>query len=168
MFEVLNILKPVKLTEGEKGQQVKNWDRRRERTSSKRSGFSNFRNSWKRYCRGGRLTNWRKRKPTTEQLFDRDENINPATQISTPKDASNSCGLRKTLKRRIYEDSPNYQRKVDLQNELMEIKIYKHRLEVLKLEKDIGLPTSKFTKVIFELQTTTTNKFFLLVSKIRE
>jgi len=88
-------------------------------------------------------------KPAEEQLMERDENHNPAAENSTSMDQSNSSGSKKNVKRRYLEDSTHIQKKIDLQIELMEIKIYKHRLEALQLEKEIGIPRSKFTNIIF-------------------
>ncbi|XP_067014637.2 uncharacterized protein [Anabrus simplex] len=39
-------------------------------------------------------------------------------------------------------------KKIALQNELLEIQIYKSKLEALKLERDLGLPMSHYTKDI--------------------
>jgi len=43
------------------------------------------------------------------------------------------------------------QKKRELQCELMKLKIYKPKLEVLKLEKELSLPPSEFTKKFSEL-----------------
>jgi len=40
--------------------------------------------------------------------------------------------------------------KRELQCELMKLKIYKHKLEVLKLERELTLPPSEYTKEICE------------------
>jgi len=55
---------------------------------------------------------------------------------------------KRSNKRKLYlgrDCNESYEQKRSLQNDLMKIKIYKHKLEILKLERELNLPESEFT-----------------------
>jgi len=72
-----------------------------------------------------------------------------STEPETPPPTNSriASGERNKLKRRFINTQSEEQiQKHKLQSELMQIKIYKHKLEVFKLEKELNLPASDFTK----------------------
>jgi hypothetical protein len=85
------------------------------------------------------------------------EELTPETipSIPSPTLAPSRLGKyqfgRKNLRRTpVGQTDAAVTKKQKLQCELMEIKIYKHRLECLRIERDLSLPRSTFTEKVFE------------------
>lgn len=71
------------------------------------------------------------------------------TRASTSTHSGESVGLRKRGQPHSSQNEDDVKRK-KLQCSLLEMKLYKHRLECLKLEKELLLPSSTFTYELFD------------------
>jgi len=75
----------------------------------------------------------------------------PPTPCPTTSLPQSSATPRNAKKRQFkcIDDTLGHEKR-ELQCELMKLKIYKHKLEVLKLERELTLPPSEFTKQLTE------------------
>lgn len=73
-----------------------------------------------------------------------EENCPPVTPMPTPRPRQ----IIRPLNRRPSNVDPNLTQKRKLQCELLEVEVYKRKLECLKMENDLALPKSKFTETL--------------------
>ncbi|XP_067013766.2 uncharacterized protein [Anabrus simplex] len=59
-------------------------------------------------------------------------------------------------------------RKIALQNELLEIEMYKSRLEVLKLKRELGITNSQYTKGLTKCDDNVEGVYYVLTNEVAE